>query len=116
LIWEDYARRFDVPDWDVDPTMPLSPGGEDWVSFVDRAGAALDRLAAEHQGKKVVVATHAGFIESTIIRLLVGSPRGSRHPRLRLQTKHASLTEWEHSSIGWRLQRYNDAVGTESRS
>ena len=28
--------------------------------------------------------------------------------RLRLQTAHASLTEWEHSDFGWRLKRYND--------
>ena len=116
MIWEEYAKRYEVPDWDSDPTMPLSPGGEDWASFVDRAGAALDRLASEHQGKRIVVATHAGFIESTIIRHLVGSERGSRHPRLRLQTKHASLTEWERSPLGWRMQRYNDAVGTETAS
>jgi len=109
LIWEEYADRYVVPDWDVDPSLPLSPGGESWNEFVDRAADALEAVAERHPGGLVVIATHAGFIESTILSHLVGSPRGSTHKRLRLRTHHASLTEWEFSEAGWRLLRYNDA-------
>jgi broad specificity phosphatase PhoE len=109
LVWEEFAAAYEVPDWDVDASAPLSPGGESWNGFVDRCGAALEALARRHPGELVVVGTHAGFIEATVIRHLVGSPAGATHPRLRLRTAHASLTEWEHSELGWRLLRYNDA-------
>jgi len=109
LVWEDYVARFDAPDWDVDPGAPLAPGAESWSTFVDRCGRALDELIACHEGGLVVVGTHAGVIEATMLRHLVGSPEGAAHPRLRLRTAHASLTEWEHSTAGWRLLRYNDA-------
>jgi probable phosphoglycerate mutase len=109
LIWEDYVERYGDLDWDRDPSVPLSPGGESWNRFVDRSGAALEALAAAHRGGLVAVGTHAGFIEATVLRHLVGSPEGADHPRLRLRTEHASMTEWERSSTGWRLLRYNDA-------
>lgn len=116
LVWEDFVATFDAPDWDEDASVPLSPGGESWVAFVDRSADALETLAARHPGKLIVVGTHAGFIESTLIRHLVGSPKGAQHPRMRLRTGHASLTEWEHSDAGWRLLRYNDAHTGEAGS
>ena len=109
MVWEDFVAAYDAPDWDLDASQPLSPGGESWIEFVDRCADALDELAARHKGQLVAVGTHAGFIEATVIRHLVGSPKGSQHPRLRLRTGHASLTEWEYSDAGWRLLRYNDA-------
>ena len=113
LVWEQYAESYEVPDWDVDPSTPLAPGGESWNAFVDRVGAALDSLCAEHPGERVVVGTHAGVIEASIIRFLRGEPAGSDHTRLRLRTKHASLTEWERNSSGWLLLRYNDVAELE---
>jgi probable phosphoglycerate mutase len=109
MIWEQYAERYGVPDWDVDPSQPIAPGGESWSGFVDRAAAALEGVAARHPGGLVVIATHAGFIESSVLRFLVGSPPDTAHRRLRLRTEHASLTEWERTEAGWRLLRYNDA-------
>jgi probable phosphoglycerate mutase len=109
LVWEDYLERYDAPDWDRDPSDSLSPGGESWCGFVDRSARALERLALENEGGLVVIGTHAGLIEATVLRFLVGSPEGSAHPRLRLRTAHASITEWERSAQGWHLRRYNDA-------
>lgn len=109
MVWEDFVATFGAPDWDHDAGVPLSPGGESWIEFVDRSADALETLAERHPGKLIVVGTHAGFIESTVIRHLVGSPPGAHHPRLRLRTNHASLTEWEYAAGVWRLQRYNDA-------
>ena len=114
LVWEDYVARYEPPDFDLDPGASFAPGGESWISFVDRAAASLERLAAEHRGELIVLATHAGFIEASVLRFLVGSPAGSPHPRLRLRTAHASLTEWERSDQGWRLLRYNDAYAAPS--
>jgi probable phosphoglycerate mutase len=109
LIWEEYAERYGVPDWDVDPTVPMAPGGESWVSFVDRSSAALEAVALRHPDERIVIATHAGVIESSMISFLVGAADPLHRPRLRLPTIHASMTEWERSESGWRLLRYNDA-------
>jgi len=110
LVWERYVETFDVPDWDVDPSQLLAPGGESWNGFVDRVGDALESLADRHRGQRVVVGTHAGVIESSMLRFMRGEPAGSDHSRLRLRTKHASITEWERTDNGWLLLRYNDAV------
>ncbi len=108
LVWERYAETYEVPDWNRDPSVPIAPGGESWNSFVDRVGAALESICEAHGGQRIVIGTHAGVIEASIIRFLRGEPAGEDHSRLRLRTEHASLTEWEHNSSGWLLLRYND--------
>ena len=108
LLWEEYVEQFEPRDFDANPGDPFAPGGESWNGFVDRVGQAMERIAGAQSGRLVVVATHAGVIEASMLRLLAGSPEGGPHRRLRLQTAHASLTEWEHSDFGWRLKRYND--------
>lgn len=110
LIWEEFAATYGVPDWDVDPAAPFAPGGESWTSFVDRSSGALARLAGKHRGERIVVATHAGVIEASVIAFLHRRDPALPMPRLRLRTEHASMTEWEFSDEGWRLLRYNDAA------
>lgn len=117
LTWDELAAKYAEPDWDADPATPLAPGAESWSTFVDRAAAAVAGLAGAHPGGLVVVASHAGVIESTLLRFLPVAV-----PRLRLRTLHASLTVWERAegiSDGgglpaggrWLLQRYNDTAG-----
>ncbi len=124
LTWDQYLARFEEPDWSADPTTPLAPGGEGWSGFVFRAAAALERVACAHAGQTVVVVTHAGVVEASMLRFLPVDPRV---PRLGLRTSHASLTVWQHVDGGgspgpagapgssgsrrrWLLERYNDAV------
>jgi broad specificity phosphatase PhoE len=108
LTWAEYGARFTLPDWDVDPGTPIAPGGEGWSGFVDRASSALADLVGAHPGQTVVVATHAGVVEASVLRFLPVDPAVIR---LRLRTIHASLTVWEHSAAGgWLLQRYNDVA------
>ena len=107
LRWEEFAARFGEPRWDEDPSHPLAPGGESWTEFVDRSARAVERVGDAHPGGLVVVACHAGVVESTMLRFL-----GIPLTRLKLRTAHASLTEWERdpASGRWRLLRYNDAT------
>jgi len=107
LTWAQFEDRFAMPDWDVDPSTPIAPGGESWTGFVDRASSAVSGLAAAHPQGTVVVACHAGVIESSILRLL---PVDRAVARLRLRTLHASMTVWEHGEGVWLLQRYNDVA------
>lgn len=107
LRWEEFAARYPEPDWDADPSLVIAPGGESWTSFVDRAAAALEALAARHCGGTVVVACHAGVIEASMLRFL---PVSTATVRLGLRTEHASITEWEHVGDRWLLHRYNDVA------
>ncbi len=124
LTWEEYLARFTEPDWDADPAAPIAPGGEGWTGFVARAATALERVVAAHRGETVVVVTHAGVVEASLLRFLPVDPKV---PRLALHTMHASLTVWQRlgddvtdrGSFGiggtrrrWLLVRYNDAATT----
>jgi broad specificity phosphatase PhoE len=111
--WDEIGRQ--LPDWDVDPDAPMSPGGESWSVFVSRAAAAVSELARRHRGQTVVVVCHAGVVEATMLRL---GRMGDGVKRLGLATEPTSLTEWEHTDLTdrhhaegvWRLMRFNDAA------
>ena len=104
LTWAEYAERFGGVDWDVDPTEPIAPAGESWYEFTARARDALRVLAEEFPGETVVVATHAGVIEASMLHFAYGGPSGRR---LLLRTEHCSVTEWAVSEGEFTLIRYN---------
>lgn len=105
LTWDELVERYGAVDWRGDPRAPFAPEGECWVEFVERVTRALESLVARHQGSTIVVATHAGVIEASLLGLMLKDPTR----RMGLATKHASLTEWECGATSWRLLRYNDA-------
>ena len=109
LNWSDFSARFGNPDWDIDPDRLIAPGGESWTGFVNRVSATLDAVAARHPGELVVVACHAGVIESSLLAKLpvVGGLTGAR---MKLRTQHASLTTWEVDAGQWKLVGYNDGA------
>ena len=111
MVWDDVAEAYGVPDWDVDPTVPISPGGESWSSFIVRASDAVRDLARGHPGELVVAAVHAGVIEATMISFLGVPPEVYRRGWVRIM--HASMTEWEWvpDEDRWILLRFNDACG-----
>jgi broad specificity phosphatase PhoE len=109
LSWDQFITRFGPVDWDSDPDRTIAPGGESWTGFVRRVDRALDVVADRHPGQLVVVATHAGVIEASLLSKLpvAGGRDGAR---LRLRTEHASLTTWEVSDGRWLLLGYNDVT------
>ncbi len=111
MAWEDLVSTYGVPDWDVDPDVPIAPGGESWTEFVGRASDAVRAVVREHPGELVVAAVHAGVIESTMIRFLGVPPEVYRRGWVRIV--HASMTEWEWvpSEDRWVLLRFNDSCG-----
>lgn len=108
LTWGEFSDRFGEPDWESDPSTPISPGGESWIGFVQRAAGAVRRVADSNPGGLIVIATHAGVVEATMLSYLpVDVPRARRGW---IRTNHASMTEWERSDRGWTLIRYNDST------
>ena len=106
LSWSRATDLYGEVRWDEDPSVPLSPGGESWSGFVKRAGAAVESVVERHKGERTVIVCHGGVIEAAMLRFLPIA----EELRLRLNTAHTSLTEWESGPYGWRLLRYNDAA------
>jgi probable phosphoglycerate mutase len=107
LGWDECRERYGVPDWGGDPSAVVSPGGETWQGFVDRASDAVKTLTDRHSGGLVVIACHGGVIEATMLSFL---PIASRYRPLGLPTSYTSITEWDLGSDGWSLMRYNDVA------
>jgi broad specificity phosphatase PhoE len=107
MTWADYESTYGEVPADRGPDWRLSPGGESWVELLDRAASELQRIAGEHPGELVVIASHGGVVDASMIRLLRLPDHGtatSLHPT------NASITEWRHTGSRWRLVRYNDSA------
>jgi len=108
LSWHEIPKRYGRSSTPGDePHQPLAPGGESWVTFIDRAEAELTRLAREHSGALTLVVAHGGIIDASLIRFLSLPEHGSQ---IRLHAEHTSMTEWQFTGRRWRLVRYNDAA------
>lgn len=75
--------------WDR-PALARPPGGESFADQVARVGGAVDRLAAAHGERDVVVACHAGVIRAALA-LALGVP-GDPAPALGFVIAPLSLT------------------------
>ncbi len=94
------------------PFWPLSgtekpPGGESMVEVIVRAGAALERLAADHSGQDVVIISHGGTIRAAVAYALDVPPDNALH----LSIHNLSLTCLERHPEGWRVTRVNELPG-----
>ena len=115
LSFEEYEQRYGP--FAFNPSKPLSPGGETWLTFTDRTSAAFERITTEHAGKIIVVVCHGWVIESSFSHFF-GIGR-SEMPTLEFhQVSNTSITKWQHYERGerwrWGLERYNDAVHLQS--
>jgi probable phosphoglycerate mutase len=107
LHWDDFVDRYGDFDMQAEPDRPMSPQGETWNRFVERVGAALDRLTDRFQGRTAVAVTHGGFISASIL-IKFGIVRPGTGAWL--EPENTALTEWSRSEAVWKLVRYNDAA------
>lgn len=112
LSWAELQTTYPVPDFATHPDLPFSPGGESWTTFLARARAALLALVERHRGEQVVVGTHGGVIDGSLLSFLDigGVPGRAGAKGGALGAANASITEWEHQAGRWRLLRYNDTT------
>jgi alpha-ribazole phosphatase len=83
------------------------PGGETLAEVIERVGATLERLAAEHSGHDVVVVSHGGAIRAAVAHCLRIGPDNALH----LSIQNLSLTRLEHHPVGWRVVCVNELPG-----
>jgi 2,3-bisphosphoglycerate-dependent phosphoglycerate mutase len=106
LTWDELRSRYGPLDPVGDPDRPMSPGGESGRSFRRRAWAAVERLAADHEGRTVMAVVHGGVILAVTLRFLGLAPRSFVH-----DLANTSLTEWVRPASGpWLMHRFNDAA------
>jgi probable phosphoglycerate mutase len=111
LTWAQVRERYELPDWDKDPSQINVPGGESLLGFYQRCVDAIERLVARHPKELVVLVVHGGFIEQAM-KLHQGVGGGVR---LRPRIENCSMTEIEFDGAWRRLLRYNDLspIGVE---
>jgi broad specificity phosphatase PhoE len=94
------------------PFWPLAgdekpPGGESMVEVIVRAGAALERMAWDHDGEDVVIVSHGGTIRAAVAYALDIHPDNALH----LSIHNLALTCLERHPEGWRVTRVNELPG-----
>jgi broad specificity phosphatase PhoE len=107
MTWADYESLYGPVPADRGADWRLSPGGESWVEMLDRAASALQDIALGHPGEVVVIASHGGVVVASMIRFLNVPGDGTATT---LYPGNASITEWRHTGVRWRLVRYNDTA------
>ena len=92
--WDGYTFAEVMARWPDEMAAWLAspdvapPGGETLREVYTRVGAALDRVLADHTGKRVLVAAHVGTIRALTARAL-GTPMESMN---RMELAPASIT------------------------
>ncbi len=120
-IIDDGLREFSIGDWEgrtyrdlidtenlwgrwsQDPTF-APPNGESPFSFGRRAVAAVQRLAAQHPGERVVIVTHGGII-SCLLDIWLGDRSGDW---VRWDPHNCSVSELVWDGEAWRSAYVND--------
>jgi 2,3-bisphosphoglycerate-dependent phosphoglycerate mutase len=108
ISWTEFERRYErVSLPGSDPELPLSPGGESWIAFLDRASAGLLDVASRYPGELLVTVAHGGVVAASVIRFLGLPEHGSG---VQLHAENTSITEWVRTARRWRLVRFNDVA------
>jgi probable phosphoglycerate mutase len=107
MRWEDFEVKYGGYSGRRDPTRPLSPGGESWLELLDRSEAKLSALAEAHAGETVLLVTHGGVIDASLVRFLGVGESGVK---VSFRTWNSSMTEWHHDGRRWALVHYNDTA------
>jgi broad specificity phosphatase PhoE len=110
LTVDEWRERY-WPEPPDDPTALFAPGGESWVSFLARAGAAITALVDRHPGETVVAVCHGGVVEASFSLAFGIDGTGDR---VSFATLNTSITRWRHrrgtdGRRRWTAVTFNDA-------
>ena len=107
LTWDQFRDSYGWEEpWN--PQRVMSPGGESWVTFVERVRTALMALVERHADDEVVVGCHGGVIIASMYTGFELDPATSEGGRFRTGPENTSITEWRITDGTWNLIRYND--------
>lgn len=99
------------------PARTRAPGGESFVDLMERAGAVIDRLTAQHAGRDIISVGHGGVIRAAIGHALGLDPEIA----LACQVDNCSITRLDHFGPtdshpegAWALFHVNQIATSES--
>ena len=109
LVHAELPSRLEMP---AHPFWPVSadeqpPGGESFAQLCLRVGQTMERLAAAHQGREVVVVSHGGAIRGAVAHAL----GLSAYQALLLSVQNLSVTILERHERQWRVVSVNELPG-----
>lgn len=121
---ETYRKTYGEVDFLRNPYRTIAPGGENWGQFMLRVGEALDRITRTYEGKTIVLVTHGGVIDTSLLYFFKVSVWTL--PPAQFGTRNTSITHWKqlpsdnHEEKVWHLMKYNDTfhlydIGTKAR-
>jgi probable phosphoglycerate mutase len=90
----------------------LPPGGESAAQFRDRVMAALERIAAEADGRRVAVVTHGGVL-GIAYRYAMDIPLDARRG---YSLANASLNHFRYAAGRWLLEAWGDVAHLPAES
>ncbi len=93
------------PFWPLAATE-VPPGGESVAQMLERVGAAMERLAAQHAGHDVVIVSHGGAIRSAVGHAMGVDAQAILH----LSVQNLSLTRIDRLQAGWRVGWVNQQM------
>lgn len=109
LMERDYGAAEGLTDREIEERYPgglRAPGQETREEVGARIVAALDRIAREHPGGRVLVVSHGGAIRSVLNAV---DPE-TRHPAI----TNASVHSFRHTEEGIHLVAFDDPIEEES--
>lgn len=121
LTWAEIEQRWPTRHGDgFDPDAITIDGAETWAAMRGRVRGALDRLAADHAGRTVVVACHGGVVAQAVqhhLGIAADLDPVAAAEVAWLVADNTSITELvlDPAATGWRagrwgLVRFNDAA------
>lgn len=120
LTQAEFYDRYGNVDFELTPMQPIGEGGESWATFMLRVANELKRITTEHQGKRIVIVTHGGFIEGSFSYFFKLNPL--ELPPVSFYVANTGITHWQHTAAThwhtwtrrsrprWQLVSYNDAA------
>ena len=108
LAYEEVERRFpeEWAAWRAGLDVPRG-GGETYAGLATRVAGALDRIARDHVGKRVLVVSHGAALRSAVCLTLGISPSWNA-PIAGLH--NTSLTKLRYEGAKTHLVTYNDVA------
>jgi probable phosphoglycerate mutase len=106
LTDEECREKFPVEfeSWQKDLVNYPIPGGESWHEFYRRAAQCFEELVKREAGKRIVVVTHGGVLDS-LFRHVFEVPLGRRrHAKL----WNASINVFTFNTGVWQLNSWGD--------
>jgi 2,3-bisphosphoglycerate-dependent phosphoglycerate mutase len=91
------------------PDQPWAPGSDTWNDYLHRAGRHLAGLLEEHDGDRVLFASHGETVQALHAHLFEARPG----LQTGLTIDHASITRWQHAvdrfgQHRWLMHCHND--------